>query len=112
MNDLTTIKGFYETYLKLLKQYKNKEECFNFLNKEVEKINGEKMFLNINDFEMRALGIGLETPFDFCRTYFNLLPYFPSSKDCFEYMNKINIEVGEKVLFLDYRDFRQRTWND
>ena len=110
MNDLTTITGFYKTYLELLPQYETQKECFDFLNAEVKKINGEKMFFNLCDFQIRTVGKGLETIPDFCKTYFNLLPYFPSAKKCFEYLHGISETRAENALFLDYRDFKERTW--
>ncbi|MGB3344359.1 MAG: hypothetical protein WBA61_10630 [Aequorivita sp.] len=110
MNNLTTIRGFYETFLQLLPQYETQTECFEFLNAEVQKINGRKMFFNLRDFQIRTIGKGLETIPDFCRTYFDLLPYFKSSKECFEYIHGISITRAEIALFSDYRDFKGRTW--
>ncbi|NGX83112.1 hypothetical protein [Aequorivita sp. KMM 9714] len=51
MNDLTTTKGFYNTYLNLLPQFETQKKCFDFLNAEIEMINGEKMFFSFMDFK-------------------------------------------------------------
>ena len=110
MNDLSTITGFYETYLKLLPQYESKETCFDFLNKEIEKINGSKMFLNLSDFQIRTVGKGLETVPEFSKTYFSLLSYFPTEKKCFKYLYGIAGTMAEKQLFSSYTDFKRQTF--
>jgi len=109
MNDLTTIRGFYETYLRLLPQHKTSKECFEYLNAEVEQINGEKMFFNYTDFEIRTFGKGLEDIYNFTKTYFNLLGYFPTQKECFEYIHGIQNVTAKKPLFKGYTDFRKKT---
>lgn len=96
MSNLGTIRGFYET----------PKECFEYLNNEIGEIIGEKKFLNFRDFEIQTPGKGLETSLDFCRTYFDLTPYFLSEKVCFEYINEIQKIKAKKPLFEDYQDFR------
>ncbi|MAP54614.1 hypothetical protein [Altibacter sp.] len=109
MNDLTTIFGFTYTYFLLLPQYGTKKECFEYLNNEVKKINDKKMFLNYFDFKIRTFGNELDNVNSFTSSYFNLLGYFPTQKECFEYMLGITKETGKKPLFISYKDFRKRT---
>ena len=51
MNDLTTISGFFKTYYSLLPIFRTQLDCFDYLNKELEYINGFKMFKDYNDFK-------------------------------------------------------------
>lgn len=108
MNNLETIRGFYETYLQLLPQYKTKRECFEYLNAEVKKINGKKMFLNFEDFEIRTIGNDLGNSFKFTKAYFDLLPYFSTQKECFSYIHELQQIKTNNPLFKGYEDFRQR----
>lgn len=111
MNDLATIRGFYETYLQLLPQYKTQKECFEYLNAEVKKINDAKMFINYEDFRIRTIGNDLENAFEFTKAYFDLLPYFKAKKECFDYIHEIRIVKTKEPLFEGYEDFRQRIFS-
>lgn len=51
MNDLTTTLGFYKTYLDFLPEFETQKKCFDFINAEIEKINGSKMFSSFKDFK-------------------------------------------------------------
>jgi len=51
MNNLNTITGFVVTYFELLPVFKTQIECFRYLNNEMELINGNKMFMDFEDFK-------------------------------------------------------------
>jgi len=51
MNNLNTISGFFVTYLELLPKFKYQIDCFQYLNNEMEFINGNKMFMDFEDFK-------------------------------------------------------------
>jgi hypothetical protein len=48
--DFTTKVGFYYTYFDLLKVHSSKTEAFNFLNNQVEKITGKKLYTDYSSF--------------------------------------------------------------
>lgn len=110
MNDLTTILGFTYTYFRLLPQHKTSKECFEYLNKEVEKINDEKMFLNYVDFRIRTFGNELDNVCSFTMSYFDLLPYFTTQKECFEYIHIKQKERAKNPLFVNFKEFRKQTF--
>lgn len=110
MNDLTTTTGFCKIYLELLPQFETEQKCFDFLNAEIEMINGDKMFFNYVDFKINTFGNELENHFSFTKTYFDLLPYFLTQKECFEYIHVKQKERAKKPLFANFKEFYKQTF--
>jgi hypothetical protein len=51
MYDLSTKKGYVMLYFEFLPQYKTKNKCFEFVNIELENINGFRMFKDYVSFK-------------------------------------------------------------
>lgn len=58
------------------------------------------------------IGIELRDTPSFFKKYFEILPFFDSGRECFDYLNEIYIYVFKTTKYSSYNSFRQCLYRD